>query len=104
MMLPFNKTSFAEIPSQHLNIVLFVFLFVTKRLRIFSFNCVFSNKQNKGMLRYDGSDFFSLFCCFTFRCSEVTLTEIPSSRTLYFVHSKHNMSVFTLKPGEVTYP
>lgn len=56
------------------------------------------------MLSYDGSDFLFIFRCFTFRCSEVTLTEIPSSHTLYFVHSKHNTSVFTLKPGEVTYP
>lgn len=56
------------------------------------------------MLSYDGSDFLFIFRCFTFRCSEVTLTEIPSSHTLYFVHSKHNTSVFTLKPGDVTYP
>lgn len=49
MMLSFNKTSFAEIPSQHLNIVLFVF--------VFDSIVYFSNKQNKGMLSYDGSDF-----------------------------------------------
>ena len=61
MMLPFNKTSFAESPSQHLNIVLFVFVFVKKRLRIFDSIVYFSNKQNKGMLSYDGSDFLFIF-------------------------------------------
>ena len=33
MMLPFNKTFFAEIPSQHLNIVLFVFVFGYKEMK-----------------------------------------------------------------------